>query len=114
MAADLMVPAPALTPQQADNDAEVIRLWLHGRSPHTQRAYQGDIDAFLAFCPKPLRQVALRDVQGFLDSLDGLASATQARRVGAVKSLISYAHRIGYLPFDVAIPVRSPSIKNTL
>src|SRR3954452_9466988 len=50
-----MAPAAPM-PTQASSDAEVIELWLHGRSPHTQRAYQGDLDAFRAYCPKPLRQ----------------------------------------------------------
>ena len=26
-------------PQQADNDQQLIALWMHGRSAHTQRAY---------------------------------------------------------------------------
>jgi integrase/recombinase XerD len=38
-------------------------LWLHGRSPHTQRAYRTDVDHFLAFVRKPLRTVTVGDVQ---------------------------------------------------
>ena len=27
-------------PKQADNDQELIKLWLHGKSKHTQRYYK--------------------------------------------------------------------------
>lgn len=39
---DLATTAPALqpvVPRQADTDAQLLDLWLHGRSRHTQRAY---------------------------------------------------------------------------
>lgn len=32
--------------RQAENDSQVIALWLHGRSPHTQKAYGNDIAGF--------------------------------------------------------------------
>jgi integrase/recombinase XerD len=108
--ATLTVPAPA----QADNDATVIRLWLHGRSPATTRAYRADAAAFLAHAGKGLRALTVGDVQDFVDSMEGAASASRARRVSAVKSLLTYAHRLGFVPFNVGAPVRVPAIKNTL
>jgi len=41
---------PALgMPTQAETDKQLIELWLHGRSRHTQKAYQLDIDRFYKF-----------------------------------------------------------------
>jgi len=59
----------------------ILDLWLHGRSLHTQRAYRADVERFLAFCGKPLRQVTLEDLHVWADRLEaeGLASATRAR-----------------------------------
>ena len=37
-------------PAQASSDAELVRLWLHGRSPQTQRAYKTDTAAFPDLC----------------------------------------------------------------
>ena len=34
---------------QASTDQHLIDLWLHGRSPHTQRAYRTDVARFFAF-----------------------------------------------------------------
>jgi integrase/recombinase XerD len=91
--------APAVR-RPADSDAQLIDLWLHGRSPETQRAYRRDVDAFLAFTSKPLDRVGLADLQGFYEALT-TQPASRQRTVRAVKSLIGFAHRIGYLPFDV-------------
>jgi integrase/recombinase XerD len=80
----------------------------------TRRAYGSDASAFLAFTGKPLRFVTIGDVQAFGASLAHLATATSARRLSAVKSLLAFGHRIGYLPFDVGAPVILLAVKNTL
>ena len=103
----------ALT-RQANSDAQAIGLWLHGRSPHTQRAYRSDVGHFLVFVGKPLPQVTLGDVQAFADSLLGLSPASRARTLSAVKSLLSFCHRLGYTPVDVGQAVRLPAIRGTL
>lgn len=99
---------------QADTDEKMLNLWLHGRSPATIRAYDWDARRFLAFVGKPLSEVTLADLQKFSDSLSGLAPATRARALATIKSLFAFAHRLGYLRFDVARMVRLPKIKSTL
>jgi len=47
---------------QADADAQVLELWIHGRSRHTQRAYRANAERFLSFAARPLVQVSLRDI----------------------------------------------------
>lgn len=108
---DLSVPP---VPAQADSDATLIGLWLNGRPRHTTRAYETDVRAFLAHVGKPLRAVTVGDVQGFGASLNGLAPASRARKIATVKSLIAFAHRLGYLPFDVGAPVLLPPIEGKL
>jgi len=113
-AAGLMVPLQGLPPAQARTDAELVGMWLHGRGPATTRAYAADAAAFLGHVGKTLRAVTLGDVQGFVDSLAGRAPASRARKISAVKSLLSFAHRAGYLVFNVGAPVRVPAVKVTL
>ncbi len=106
---------PAALVAQADTDARLLALWLHGRSAATQRAYRADAEAFLAFVGKPLRAVTLGDLQAYADALASTqAPASQGRRLAAVKSLCAFAHRVGYLPFDVGRPLRLPPRKATL
>jgi hypothetical protein len=44
-------------PRQADSDQQLVELWLHGRSVHTQRAYRADVERFLEFASMSLAQV---------------------------------------------------------
>src|SRR2546425_7112339 len=87
----------AAASQQASSDEQLLKLWLHGRSPNTQRAYRADVARFVTLVAKPLRYVTLADLQEFADSLQKLAPASQCRVLSSVKSLLSFGHRIGYL-----------------
>ncbi|SRR5579883_946342 len=100
----------------ADSDATLIALWLHGRSAHTQRAYRRDIARFRESVKKPLTEVTLGDVQDFARDLEdrALAPASRARTLAALKSLLSFGHRIGMLAVDVGRPLRLPPRKDTL
>ena len=102
------------SPSQADSDSQVVALWLHGRSRHTQRAYTGGVRRFQEFAIKPLRAVRLQDLQDFADSLGELAPSSQARTLSAVKSLLAFGHRLGYLPFDVGQALKLPPAKDAL
>jgi integrase/recombinase XerD len=101
-------------PRQAHFDAQLIEIWLHGRSEHTQRAYRADLDRFHAGAGKALRLVTLADLQQFADTLHDLAPASRYRTLSAVKSLLAFGHRIGYLPFDVGRALRLPVVRNRL
>src|SRR5437868_6465252 len=108
-----LVPTVAPLLRQASTDAHVVELWLHDRPPHTQRAYRADSDRFLAFVARPLPMVTLGDVQAFADSLSGKPSS-RARTLAAVKSLLAFGHRTGYLPLNVGAAVKLPQGKSTL
>ena len=102
--------------KQADNDQELMKIWLHGKSQHTQRYYKTDTVRFFKFVKKPLRQIILTDLQNFSDSLDSedLTDGSKRRILSSVKSLISFAHKLGYLPFDISRPLILPTPKDTL
>ena len=101
---------------QADDDLHLIDLWLHGKSEHTQKAYRRDVDQFIDYVDLPLDSVRLQHFWGWADELQslGLASNSQARKLAAVKSLFSFAHRIGYLTFNVGAAVTLPPIPDSL
>ena len=99
-----------------DPNAQLIALFLHGRSRHTQRAYRGDIDRFMTAVGKPLHQITLADLQDFADGLEqsDLCPASRHRILSSIKSLFAFGHRLGYLQFDVARPLRLPGLRNAL
>jgi site-specific recombinase XerD len=102
-------------PPQATSDDGMVELWLGNyRSVHTRRRYAADARAFRSFVAKPLRDVTVRDIQGFGASLSGASTGTAACRLSGVKSLIGLAHRLGYIPFDTAAPIQLPAVRNGL
>lgn len=103
-----------LVPQQAASDNQLVAMWLDGRSASTARAYGADAAAFMVYVGKPLRSVTVGDVQGFGKSLNEMASASRARKLSSVKSLLTFAHRLGYVVFNVGALVPLPPVKATL
>jgi integrase/recombinase XerD len=93
-----------------DAEERLIAQWLHGRSSHTQDAYRRDVNRFLVFANLPLDRVTLGDLQAWADQLerDCLAPSSRARALSAVKSLLSFGHRLGLLPVDVGAALRLP------
>ncbi len=116
---------PPLTPflaisrnnQPSEPLEQVIDLWLHGKSPHTQRYYRREAQKFLVMLGKPLDLVTLADVQAYATVLERseLAVSSQARAIAAIKSLFSFAHRkTGLLAANPAGPVTAPKVKDAL
>jgi integrase/recombinase XerD len=101
--------------QQASSDEDMIARWIgRYRSAATRTGYRIDIRAFRGFTDKSLRAITVGDVQDFAATLAHLAPSTIARRLSAVKSLLGFSHRLGYIPFDVGGVVETPHIKDAL
>src|SRR3954470_1884159 len=115
MSSEIAVSRPReIDPPQASSDDHLVALWLHGRSRHTQRAYLADVNRFRSRAGKTFVSVTLSDLQDFAASLGDPGPATAYRALSAVKSLLAFGHRIGYLPFDVGRVLRLPSFRNRL
>jgi integrase/recombinase XerD len=98
----------------SDQDAAIVKMWLHGRPDSTRRVYGPIVGEFLRHVRKPLRTVTIQDLQSFQSSLADLAVTTQSKKLSAVKSLLTYAHKAGYLAVNVGVVLQMPKIKNTL
>ncbi|MCJ2098435.1 tyrosine-type recombinase/integrase [Methylobacterium sp. E-046] len=105
---------PALPPAQADDDAQMIRLWLaRSSSPNTRRNYEREVRQFMASIGKPLGSVRMSDLQDYIVARPG-SSATKALTAAALKSLFAFAQEVGFLRFNIGAAVKVPPIKNTL
>lgn len=100
--------------QQANSDGQLIGLWLHGRPAGTQRMYSDAARRLADVVGKPLQAITLADLQGFADSLAAQSDNSRARIIASVKSLFTFAHKVGYLPFNVAAALKLPKPKNEL
>lgn len=110
----IIEPVEALPPAQADDDAQMVRLWLsRSSSPNTRRNYEREARRFLAHVGKPLGSVRMGELQEYLAGLPG-SSATVALAASALKSLFTFAQEVGFLRFNIGVAVKVPPIKNTL
>ena len=109
-----MQQVPALPPTQADDDGQMVRLWLaRSASANTRRNYEREARRFLAHVGKPLGSVRIGDLQDYVASRSG-SSATVALAASALKSLFTFAQEVGFLRFNIGAAVKVPPIKNTL
>jgi integrase/recombinase XerD len=109
-------------------DATTINLWLRSkRSEHTKKAYARDIKSFYAFIKVKrekeiivenvtIRNVTLEDIQDYAEYLktEHKEVSTQARKIAAVKSLLTFASRIKYTDFNVGAAQQLPEGKDKL
>jgi integrase/recombinase XerD len=98
-------------------DEEFIQLWLHGKSAYTREAYQRDIAYFQAFIEsKPLTLVKIEDVAAFCEGMEmqGYAVSSIRRRLYAVKSLLSFGQKVGYISTNVGGLVELPKERQKL
>lgn len=113
---DLVPAAPAapapIIPPQAETDAEVVSLWIKSKKSELSRlAYMRDWFRFHNFCPLPLNRIGIAQLQEFAEELKrrALSDASIRRMVGSIKSLITFAYRIGYVQFNPGAAVALPT-----
>ncbi|HUC27757.1 MAG TPA: tyrosine recombinase XerC [Streptosporangiaceae bacterium] len=91
-----------------------------GLSPHTVRAYLGDISALLAFAAEEgCAEVADLDIavlRGWLASQHraGQARASIARRAASARAFTAFAHRRGLIAADAGAQLASPKVHRRL
>lgn len=115
----IVIEPPALQavvtmPAQARSDDHLIELWLHPRSPRTRKAYVADVDLFRTHVGVSLCDLTLSDLYSFQDSIAHLAPVSQARKISAVKSLLSKGRNLGYLAINLGAGWELPKVKNVL
>ena len=101
-------------PLEGTNE-RIIDLWLSRKSEKTQKAYRKDVEQFFAAeNDKALGQVTLPDLIDYQNSLGDYAVATQTRKLGAVRSLLTFANKAGFIMVNVGTAVEMPKVPNEL
>lgn len=96
---------------RATSDDHLIELWLSGLSANSQDAYRRDAAQFRnATGFKPLPTITLEDAHGYAVALNdrGLSQNSIRRKLNSVKSLFSFAAKLGYLKVNVMPMIRIP------
>ncbi len=100
----------------ATTDAQVIAMWLSDKSKTSIGTYTGNIKQFFDFVNLPLTKLKIDDIFLYRSSLvqRGYKPQTISNKIMAVKSLITFAHKIGYINFNVGAIVRGMKDKDNL
>ena len=91
-----------------------------GLSPHTVRAYLGDIEALLRHAAAQgcadLGDIDITTLRAWLAGQHrvGQARATIARRAAAARSFTAFSHRQGWLPADPGVQLGAPRVHKRL
>jgi len=84
-------------PRQASSDDQLVNLWLHGRSPHTQGGYAADAERFRTYIG-PLTTATLGHIQR--------AAAAQPRFMLTERTAAAVAqvcHRLDGIPLALEL-----------
>jgi integrase/recombinase XerD len=101
--------------QYADKPIDVLlNMWLHGKSKSTQDSYKRIAVKFLIFVNKPLVNIALDDVQQWVDNLLCTNDNTKKTYTNIVKSLLTFAHELGITQYNVGKMIKTPKPRDAL
>ena len=92
----------------AETDEQLLQSWLASlNSAHTKRNFEQAGRRFLSGLPQGLRHATVEDVRASLDLMThGLAPSSVQQYVLRAKSLMTYAHELGYSTFNAGTTVK--------
>lgn len=101
------------------DDVALVDLWVRSKrkSRHTRMTYQRHGERLLEWLAGRglgLRQLSLDELLRFAESIADLAEGTQKNILAAVKSLLTFGQKSGYLAYNVGAALELSQPKNTL
>ena len=97
----------AIIPRTTDDD-RLVSLWLNQhQSPHTRSQYERQAILFRTFQNRPLQAITFPDLDDWASQLTGKDN-TRKTKINVIKSLFSFAHRVGYLRVNPAVMLKPP------
>jgi integrase/recombinase XerD len=109
------LPITLVRATRADSDEALLKSWVRSLgSSHTQRNFEVTARRFLAQLPEEgLRAATIENVRDALAGISaGLSEASARQYVLRVKSLLGYAHALGYTPFNAGATIKVRSTGN--
>lgn len=102
---------PAINYSGANSDDRLLEMWLHNKSVGTIQIYRRVWNQFFRFSQKSIQAITVSDLMTWVEAISPtLKPATVKSKLYAIKSLLSFANRVGYTPFNVGAVVKPPSV----
>jgi len=92
----------------AQTDTELVSSWAASlASAHTRRNFAMTATRFLEALSVGIRKATVEDVREALARItEGRTDATAQQYVLRAKSLLSYGHKLGYMPFNAGVTIK--------
>jgi integrase/recombinase XerD len=96
------------TGTRAKTDEQLVASWVASlSSAHTRRNFAKTAERFLEALAAGLRAATVEDVRDALATItDGAGDATAQQYVLRIKSLLSYAQKLGYSQFNAGVTIK--------
>jgi site-specific recombinase XerD len=100
---------------QVNTDIQVISMFLYQkarRSDSTRIVYEHEIKRFFNVIDKSIQKINLVDLQDYQRHLESLSlsNATQCKALSVIRSLFTFARKIGYIRFNPSEVLDLPKI----
>jgi integrase/recombinase XerD len=111
MPSKVAAPIRIVRATRADTDSELLKSWVASLgSDHSKRNFEVTAERFLAELPMGLRDATVEDVRDAMAKVTAGLKASSARQyVLRMKSLLGYAHALGYTPFNAGARIKVKS-----
>ncbi len=97
-----------------DAHEQLITMWLDAKSDNTANSYRRYAKSFLNYLGKPLHLATLADLQGWRLTLSTQSDNSVKTATAAVKSLFTFAHKIGVLKVNPGAALSQVKAKDCL
>lgn len=97
-----------------DAHEQLIAMWLDAKSDNTASSYRRYANSFLTYLGKPLHLATLADLQGWRLTLSAQSDNSRKTATAAIKSLFSFANKIGILSLNVGAALSQVKSKDCL
>lgn len=102
--------------ERGTSDEQLVAMWAHkarkSQSQNTTAQYMRQGATFLATVGKPLQAINYKDLQDWQAGLSGSIN-TLRLKVNAIKSLLSFAHKLGYIRINPGVMLEAPHLEET-
>lgn len=95
-------------------DAEMINMWLDGKSAATKRTYGHMIKELADYCDKPLGEINSSDLFRFKATLVERSANSIKLYVNTIKSLFAYCVKDGYIEKNPATQMIAPKVESRI
>jgi len=86
-----------------------LGMWLYGKADTTKKSYLRIIGRFFDFIGSDnLHDIGLDSLQDWSNSLSNLKTNTLRTYQGCIKSLLTFAHKLGYTRYNAGVLLKSP------